>query len=298
MQNQHRVLRHEDALAALGVFGRIVMASVIGFLLSIALTLIFEFVATDAIGERIYQVVDGQQEIITEYRYDETTTAPPTTTIATTVPTGDSDSQTTAAETAADVTTTPSSGLAADETTTTAVAATTTTLPQYKQVIRTPMPTAASVTLQILIQLLQLVLLVAIVYGRLWSMGDRDQNRVHYDKMTAEPGRGLRIGVLATIPWAVAYVLLLLSKLGLMPAGYVAVYRVLNTLFLPLINAVTFTVMDTRLVSWWALLVLLLTLAVVPVICHVAYRLGYRGVQLSEKLIYQSKRQSKDNSDV
>lgn len=91
---------------------------------------------------------------------------------------------------------------------------------------------------------------------------------------------------MAAIPSGVAYLILLICRLLHTGTVYFACYRFFNTPFMPIYNRLTQGVETIGDVSWAAMLVFFFFLAVVPLICHVSYMLGYKQISISEKLIY------------
>jgi hypothetical protein len=149
------------------------------------------------------------------------------------------------------------------------------------------MPAGAESALVIISQTFMLILLVAMVYSKLWERGDKDNNRVNFNRMPEDKLRGLKVGLMAAIPSFAFYLLLVVSKLGLITDKYFALYRFLNISFMPIINRLAGAgVSSSRDVSWVSFLVILLTLSVVPLAAHLAYILGYKQISISEKIIY------------
>ena len=131
------------------------------------------------------------------------------------------------------------------------------------------MPAGAESALVIISQTFMLILLVAMVYSKLWERGDKDNNRVNFNRMPEDKLRGLKVGLMAAIPSFAFYLLLVVSKLGLITDKYFALYRFLNISFMPIINRLAGAgVSSSRDVSWVSFLVILLTLSVVPLAAH------------------------------
>ena len=99
--------------------------------------------------------------------------------------------------------------------------------------------------------------------------------------------RGLKVGLMAAIPSAIGYIVLVLSKLGVCFPKYIFLYRFANVPFMPIINSMVSTeIQNTAQVPWPAILAMLMVVAFVPLVCHFAYFLGYKQISLSEKFIY------------
>ena len=280
-------LRKEDFKLATSVFLSTILAAVLNFIIYMSFTMIFLGLSTKTIGERIYErEKDGSTKLITEIYYDATTTAARTeataagTSLQTQKPT----------ETAAGGTESSATGTAAASSTSgTSTADTKSTLAenQFVESIRTEMPKTVSVAMGILSQSFMFVLFAALIYSKLWERGDRDANSVNFGRMEEDKLRGLRIGLIAAVPSIVFYLLLVVSKLGLITEKYFFIYRFLNLTFMPVMSALTGKAgLVSTNVSWLSLAAILLTVATLPLISHAAYLLGYNHISLSEKIIY------------
>ena len=282
-------LRTANIKMAVNVFFRTVFSAIMAMILYMSLMMIVTGLSTETIGERLveYDEEAGTTTILSEIYYDETTTAPSTT-------------QTTTASTQAEgggavsTGTGESSGEATDTATTSA--ATTTTLPsnQQWQAIRSEVPAGAQLAFDIVAQILMFILLAALPYSKLWMQGDKDSNMVQFGHMQEDKFRGLKVGLMAGIPSYLVYIMLILSKLGLVYPEFIFIYRLLNFSFLPLMNRLTGTAVQTTLdVSWPAILALVLTVVAVPIICWLGYLLGYKHISLSEKFVYVNPQKKK-----
>ncbi|NLN81236.1 MAG: hypothetical protein GX136_01625 [Clostridiales bacterium] len=262
-------------------------AAVLNIIIYFSMTVIFSGLFTKNIGEDIYEKSeDGSVSLVTRIIYSETTTGSTQTTSAAETATTASTSSSSSGVTTGTGTATGSTGT---EVTQASGSTENTTLPtnQYKQSIRSEMPAGAESALVIISQTFMLILLVAMVYSKLWERGDKDNNRVNFNRMPEDKLRGLKVGLMAAIPSFAFYLLLVVSKLGLITDKYFALYRFLNISFMPIINRLAGAgVSSSRDVSWVSFLVILLTLSVVPLAAHLAYILGYKQISISEKIIY------------
>lgn len=143
-------------------------------------------------------------------------------------------------------------------------------------------------TFRVLSQIMMLTILAIFPYHILWDLGNRDDTKVRYKGKKPDPFRGYRVGALASIPYAVMWVLLPVAKLGLLPAGYGEVYRLATIPFMPFTNWImpSDQVNETAV---WRILVLAIALLFVPVVCGVSYQLGHRQFSLREHLVFAKK---------
>ncbi|MCI9413718.1 MAG: hypothetical protein HFJ79_00880 [Clostridiales bacterium] len=265
-------ISRENIQQAFKVFCMTILAALISFFIFMSISFIASGVSTQTIGYQIVQIEeDGSSTLITEHLYaaDDTT-----------IP---SETKNTGEEGAVSATGEGETATASSET----------TLPsnQVKQYIRSEMSPAVSAFVDVLSSVLMILLLIAMPYSVLWKQGDRDSNAVHFGRMEEDRLRGLKVGLLAGLPSFAAYLLLLVSKLGLLLPNFLVYYRLGNVPFLPLINRmVPASTAITAEVPWTVMLVILLTLAVVPLTAVIAYRWGYRHFSLSEVLTYKKKK--------
>lgn len=266
-------VRKENFKMALQVWLRTILSVVLSFFVYMSITVLVTGLFSEDIGYRIYETTSsGEPRLIEEHLYADDSSAAPA--VSSETPVGpDLPGQQETASAAPDT----SSGTVTQE-----------TLPegQFRQTIRSDPPAAASITGDIIASICMLLITAAFPYSIVWSKGDRDKNSVNFGHMQEDKLRGLKVGLMAGIPGALAYIVLILSKLGLLFPTYIVIYRFINTPFLPIINALTNGVSTTPEVSWPAILVMLIVVAFVPLICHFGYVLGYKQISLSEKFIY------------
>ena len=152
-------------------------------------------------------------------------------------------------------------------------------------------PSPALQFLQNLLQaVMALILLCTLPFSDLWTRGDKDRNLVDFGHMKADPLRGLRIGLLASVPAGVSYLLLVLARCGLLPAHYMSVYRVMHIPVIFWIRWFVPTAFTAADLSVGQLLALLPGLLPIPLVCALAYWIGYKRLPIVEKLMYRKKK--------
>ena len=158
-------------------------------------------------------------------------------------------------------------------------------------------PAGAQTAADVVVQLMMLTMVIAFPYGTMWTLGDKDANGVRFHRKKPQPYRGLIIGALGNIPYFLLYILLFLSKAGLITPAYLGIYRLVNLPFLPYINAVVGTATSTTPeASVWQLLALLPVVLVIPATCYVAYLLGYKEISLRDRIVYAGKQKTTVNT--
>lgn len=260
------------------IFMRTFLSAVLNVVLYMSLLMIAINCTTKSVGTEIYQKgADGSYTKVTEiYTADSAA--------------DDSASTAKADETANDAETSQAEASEALEKGDTQTSSTNT---YVSYPIRTNMPTSAKILTNVAAEILMVILLIALPYSKLWSVGDRDSNSVQFGHREEDQLRGLKIGLLAGIPSFLSYGVLLVAKIGKILPDYFSVYRYLNFTFFPIISLMTpsedanaVSQMLSADVSWPLMAVLLLTIAVIPFTCYAAYALGYHHISISEKFIY------------
>ena len=275
-------VRKANFKMALNVFLKTVLAAILCFFLYMSVTVIVMGLGTKDIGYELYEIQsNGSAILLRTHLYENDSSAEASSGHASTDPTTTGSTTGTAIAGAAGTTASGQSS---------AAGTTTSTRPtnQRQMTIRSELSPAMNLLMDIIAQVLMLLLLAAFPYSILWAQGDRDKNSVNFGHMSEDKLRGLKVGLMAEIPYFFTYFLLLLSRLVVFFPNYIGIYRLFNLPFLPLFNRIIggAGVTATAQVSWLGMLWLLLLLAVVPAVCHLAYFLGYKQISISEKLIY------------
>ena len=145
----------------------------------------------------------------------------------------------------------------------------------------------------VLYQFTNLALYTPIIYMAAWRIGAREQNYVHFGHMEEDLWRGTKIGLMAIAPYAVCLILMVLSRAGILPNLFwlvrfiYAPYVVLFNLLVPNVTAGGLGV-SVEDISYAGIFVASLLQLYVPLVTGLAYRLGYKGVSLYQKLVYQN----------
>ena len=143
--------------------------------------------------------------------------------------------------------------------------------------------------LMLAVQLCCCGMVYSLVYSTAWDTGTKDCNRVAYGHLRADALRGWKAAMLAAAPWLLASVGLLLMKAGVLPYGFLAVYRMLNAPYLSLNQVLLSTNATVGELSWWSVALSALLPLVAPAIAGFGYALGYREIAVMHSLMYHHK---------
>ena len=140
----------------------------------------------------------------------------------------------------------------------------------------------------VITQLFSLIILFSLLYIDMWKIGDKERNLSEFGHIQADNLKGLKIGLFASIPFFLFYVLLILCKLGILPDGYYSAYRILNSHVFVLLTELLGAQPTLETTGWINLIASSLLLFIIPLMCHIGFYLGYKGILIKEKLIYKS----------
>lgn len=153
---------------------------------------------------------------------------------------------------------------------------------------------------EILSQILTCSVFTLMIYSVAWGYGDHRRNEVSFGKAKRDKLEGVKLGICSSVFSLLAFLLMLIAKLGANFVFAMPVFGLVNSCFLPLLNAFVYNEHGTygltailgntpSDLSWLGLIVMLLPIIYKVLVCYAAYELGYKGISLKEKMIYKSK---------
>lgn len=159
-------------------------------------------------------------------------------------------------------------------------------------------PSATTQTVMgILSQLIMLVVLGIFPYHILWQFGNRDDTNVRYKGQRPDPWRGVKIGCLAMVPFALLWAVLVIAKFTDWN-GYFQVYNLVSFPYIHYNTLVLGTFKTISEVAVWRLLLLLPTLLFVPAVSGIAYRLGGNQFSIAEFLTFKKKKEPAEEEEI
>ena len=138
------------------------------------------------------------------------------------------------------------------------------------------------------IESILLLIYFGIVYSSLWNQGREDKNLANFGHIVLDRWRGIKIGLLANLPFLVMGGLLILSRFGLF-WNFVFLYKIVNAQFWPLINLFRST-LDVMDFAVWQVVVIALLPLLTAAVSQLGYLLGIKDVSILQKLIYRDKK--------
>lgn len=157
------------------------------------------------------------------------------------------------------------------------------------QTFRSTVSEGVSRSLDIIAGVLGFIMLFAFIYNIFWTRGDKDANLATFGHIVLDKYRGIKLGLLITVPFAVSYLVLLIDKIFSLfsSSAYLFIYRLINYNMYPIIEVATRGAENAGGVPAWAFLMLFVTLIPVPAISAFGYYCGIKGISIKEKIVYK-----------
>lgn len=158
----------------------------------------------------------------------------------------------------------------------------------YKYAERNTLSKNANLTMIIITQIGCFLSVGGFVHSVLNKRGYKDGALVRSGNKKDDKFRGLKIGLMASVPAFLSFVayLILWASNKSIP---VAFYMIYNACFWPILELVFASTKSAKDIVFWQFVVMFLLQMVVPVLSQLLYYMGYKDYQISGKLIYKKK---------
>lgn len=243
----------QKSVSALGghLFLRAAIASILAIIVYMSVAFVFTSIGTEKIGYTVYREENGVLVNIGDYYTSEIDTLEET----------------------------ARQGESVDE-------ETGETVVYRTQSIRSEMPRWMKVLSFLIAEICMIGMYTSMLYVTAWEDGNKQFAEVRYENGKADPLRGFKAGLLASIPCLLAWCILLISRLtGLLPS-FGGTVKWFFIPYFPIVTAALPTAASADMM-WWALPVMLLLAAVKPLTCHFAYRMGYADKTIKAIVLYK-----------
>lgn len=137
-------------------------------------------------------------------------------------------------------------------------------------------------------QIISLGFFIVIVPHELYRHGQSDRNKVQCDRMAEDKLRGIKVALPVAVIQLASWVALLLAKLGVFRAGF-ALFRFTNYHLFGLQQLVIGNPADYTAIPVWSILLALTPVLLSLFVCWLTYLLGYKDINLYDKLVYKKK---------
>lgn len=148
---------------------------------------------------------------------------------------------------------------------------------------RTAISKGGNAAYYIVLQTICIILIIGFIYHPLWHIGAKDSNAVNFNRRKEDVFRGLKIGILGTVPLFLLMAIILIFGKNVFNIGFLSMIFAQYHSFIRIISGSVLLVKDLAI---WQSLLMFLPLLIVPLVAFIAYLLGYKDISLSEKLIY------------
>ena len=142
----------------------------------------------------------------------------------------------------------------------------------------------------ILTQAISLIMVFSFASSSVYKQGFKDSNLVRTGHIKKDVLKGLKIGIIGNIPFFVLFVLLILLALGLAPNFRTVWYALLNSHYYSAILLVIGGADTAASLNILQFVLLFIIQLIVPAISGVAYILGFKEINIFEKLVYKKSR--------
>lgn len=148
---------------------------------------------------------------------------------------------------------------------------------------------AGYVVMLILSAFCSLGTLVLFINGKLFYIGDSDANKVQFGRIEYDKYKGLKLGIVPACFALVSYIVLILGKLGIVGDWSTVFFNFTNYHLFAYHQLIFGGNINTSNMSWPSIAAASLTVFLVPIICHVCYTLGYKRINLFERVVFKKK---------
>ncbi len=127
-----------------------------------------------------------------------------------------------------------------------------------------------------------IIILFAFIYSQLWRVGNKDFQAVKIGKRNEDKLRGLKIGLIASVPHFITFICLVL-----IPKFKTSIYIIINYHYFMINSSIIGNAKPAGELVITDLILLFLPFLIVPMASTFSYIIGYKDISFSEKFIYK-----------
>ena len=158
---------------------------------------------------------------------------------------------------------------------------------------RTPVSDGLSTAIDVITAVCSLIILWSMLYSLLWKRGDSDNNLATFGHIERERNKGLKIGLLADVPFLALYLVLWADKLLGFSVAYSGIFKIANYYLFPFVDLCYKGAESSAGIPVLGMLLLALTLVPIPLVAHIGYYCGNNEISLGDKFIYAKTKEKK-----
>lgn len=145
------------------------------------------------------------------------------------------------------------------------------------------------VIMLILSEICSLGTLIVFLNGKIYYIGDSDANKVHFGRIEYDKFKGLKMGIAPAVLALGTYIVLVLGKLGIIKDYAYMIFNLANYHLYGYHQMIFGGNNKLSEISWLSIAAAFLTVILVPLTTHICYTLGYKRINLGEKLMFKKK---------
>ena len=153
--------------------------------------------------------------------------------------------------------------------------------------VRSELSGGVKALLLILTQVFNLAILIGFIYYYMWELGSKDYNLIKFGHTKTDNLKGIKIGLMASVPNIIFFALLVIFKNGFMSGFNMPYYKFIVSYLYSFVELIIGGVKTASELNLTQIIGLGALLLVVPIITEIAYLLGVKGISVGEKLIYK-----------
>lgn len=136
----------------------------------------------------------------------------------------------------------------------------------------------------ILAQIFCLGIILVLPYLRIYDVGFNDHNRINYGHIKRDELKGLKIGLIVSVPYVFCSAALILAHFSIVPPIYLSLFRIINSPYFSLSQTLlppTLTITEQNI---FAVIAVALTAFTEPVVYGLGYRMGLARISFTEQM--------------
>jgi len=161
--------------------------------------------------------------------------------------------------------------------------------------IRSKLKGKAYVTCSVICELISLGMLYTFIYNKLFELGNKDINLVKCKHKAEDKLKGLKIGLVSSVPAFLTYIGLLIMKFAVKTKIAVSFYSIINMPFFQLFKSIYGNKTKISELGIVEVILLVLPLLIIPLFAQISYTLGYKDIFIMQKVVYKNKNKNGAN---
>lgn len=138
-----------------------------------------------------------------------------------------------------------------------------------------------------LTQIFSFIMVIAFASHSVYTQGNKDSNLVRIGHIKKDILKGFKVGLIGNIPFIALFVLMCVMAAGAAPAFKTVWYSFLNSHYYSLIIWITGSATEVSQLGILQYVLLFLLQLIVPAISGIAYVLGFKDINLWDKIVYK-----------